>query len=148
MNGIGLSAELKFRGTNVTLNSAAVLNYKGGTAVDYQSPGRCCNIPSVINKMIHNAAHGAAFMIHSFMEVLLYWSIYYGKWWEMYTHTQIHIYTQKQKNHTLVHNCRQSTLLSYLLFTVSVGALFSSNKTIAKFSWVKHLWFLDTYLPL
>ena len=35
--------------------------------MDYQSPGRCCNIPCVINKTIHNPARGPAFVIHSFL---------------------------------------------------------------------------------
>lgn len=60
------SGELKLKEFQSTLNTAAVQNYKGRTALDNQSSGRCCYIPSVINKMIHNVAHGAAFMIHSF----------------------------------------------------------------------------------
>lgn len=62
----------------------------GITKEDYQRPGRCRNIPSVINKMIHNAAHGATFY-DSFISscfIGLFAVKSGGKW----THTHKHTY--------------------------------------------------------
>lgn len=124
---------------------------KEALPVDYQSPGRCCNIPSVINKMIHNAAHGAAFMIHSFfffffchgisiLLVCLLWKVAGN----VHTLANTHKHTRKCTN-TQRYICGCTTVdnwhclaVCYLLEAILLSSNMIRTKT-RSFPWTRNL---------